>query len=86
MEEFAYLRKRYWERHFGLASVNVLMIGIAHGSIALPISWTLLSYRGESGAEEHFDLLGRSLEMVGPEQIRMLVADRELARGACFAG
>jgi hypothetical protein len=69
------------EWHFGSASVNVLMIGIAREGIAFPISWTVLSHRGGSGAEEHIDLLGRFLEVVGPDQIRVLVADREFTGG-----
>lgn len=61
--------------------VNVLMIGIAHEGIAFPISWTVLSHRGGSGAEEHIDLIDRFLEVAGPDQIHVLVADREFTGG-----
>jgi hypothetical protein len=58
------------ECHYGSVSVNVLMVGIAHESIALPISWTVLSHGGGYRAEEHNDLLGRfsfrSLESRSP--------------------
>jgi hypothetical protein len=69
------------EWHFGSASVNVLMIGIAHEGIAFPISWTVLSHGGGSGAEEHIDLIDRFLEVAGPDQIHVLVADREFTGG-----
>lgn len=69
------------EWHFGSTSVNVLMIGVAHEGIAFPISWTVLSHGGGSGAAEHIDLVDRFLEVVEPEQIRVLVADREFTGG-----
>jgi hypothetical protein len=51
------------------------MIGIAHKGITFPISWTVLSHGGGSEAAEHLDLLDRFLEVVKPEQIRVLVVD-----------
>jgi hypothetical protein len=74
------------EWHFGSTPVNVLMIGIAHKGIAFPISWTVLSHGGGSGATEHLDLLDRFLEVVEPEQIRVLVADREFTGGDLLRG
>lgn len=74
------------EWHFGSVSVNVLMIGIAHEGIAFPISWTVLSHGGGSGAAEHIDLLDRFLEVIEPEQIRALVADREFTGGDFLRG
>lgn len=74
------------EWHFGSTSVNVLMIGIAHEGIAFPISWTVLSHGGGSGASEHLDLVDRFLEVAGPEQIRVLVADREFTGGDFLRG
>lgn len=80
------------EWHFGSAPVNVLVIGIAVGdvsspnAIAFPIAWTVLSHGGGSGATEHLDLLDRFLEVVPPEQIRVLVADREFTGGDLLRG
>jgi hypothetical protein len=53
------------------------MIGIAEGGIAYPIAWSVLDHGGGSGAEEHTDLLKQFLQLVEPDQIRALVADRE---------
>jgi hypothetical protein len=58
------------ECHYGSVSVNVLMVGVTHESIALPISWAVLSHGGGSRAQEHTDLLDRfpfrSLESRSP--------------------
>jgi hypothetical protein len=74
------------EWHFGSYSVNVLMSGIAHKGVAFPISWTVLSHGGGPGAAEHLDLVDRFLEIVQPEQIRVLVADREFTGGDFLRG
>jgi len=65
------------EWHFGQKLVNVLSIGVAHKGIAFPVAWTALGHGGGSGAEEHIAVLDRFLQVVEPEQIRALVADRE---------
>lgn len=46
----------------------------------------MLSYGGGSGAAEHIDLLDRFLEVIEPEQIRVLVADREFTGGGLLCG
>lgn len=69
------------EWHFGQTEMNVLMIGIAEGGIAFPIAWTALDHGGGSGADEHAEVLEQFLQIVDPEQIRALVADREFTGG-----
>ncbi len=65
------------EWHFGQTAVNVLMIGIAKGGIAYPVTWSVLGHGGGSGAGEHTELLDRFLRLVEPDDLRALVADRE---------
>jgi hypothetical protein len=65
------------EWHFGQTAVNVLMVGISYNGIAFPIAWTALGHGGGSGADEHASVLEQFLQVVEPEQIRALVADRE---------
>ncbi|WP_259047562.1 transposase [Salinibacter ruber] len=67
------------EWHFGQTAVNVLMIGIAEGGIAYPITWSVLEHGGGSGADEHTELLKQFLRLVKPDELRALVADREPA-------
>ena len=45
-----------------------------------------LSHGGGSGAAEHIDLLDRFLEVIEPEQSRVLVADREFTGGDLLRG
>jgi len=65
------------EWYFGQTAVNVLMIGIAEGGIAYPVTWSVLEHGGGSGAEEHTDLLRQFLRLVDPDEIRAFVGDRE---------
>ena len=69
------------EWHFGETAVNVLMIGIAEGGIAYPVAWSVLDHGGGSGADEHTELLDRFLQLVEPDELRALVADREFTGG-----
>ena len=48
-----------------------------YNGIAFPIAWTALEHGGGSGADEHAEVLGQFLRVVGSDQIRALVADRE---------
>jgi hypothetical protein len=54
------------------------MVGIAHPGIAVPISWTVLPSGGSSSAEDHRRALRRFFERVDPEDIEVVLADREL--------
>lgn len=65
------------EWHVGETPVNILMMGIAHKSVAFPIAWTVLSSGGESGAQVHIDALEHFLKIVDPKSIEAVVADRE---------
>lgn len=65
------------EWHFGETPVNVLMVGIAQKGIAFPISWTVLPSGGSSSAEDHRRALQRFFEVVDPEDIEVVLGDRE---------
>jgi hypothetical protein len=65
------------EWHFSQTAVNVLMIGIAEGGIAYPVTWSVLEHGGGSGAEEHTELLKQFLRLVEPDELRAFVGDRE---------
>jgi hypothetical protein len=65
------------EWHFGQVPVNVLMIGIAHRGVAIPLAWQTLSKAGSSGAGEQIEVLAAALEAVAPSDVEALVADRE---------
>ena len=69
------LDRTHWP--FGQAELNLLVLGIAHHGIALPIFWTVLDKAGNSNTAERMALLQRFLTVFGVEKIAALLADRE---------
>jgi hypothetical protein len=65
------------EWHFGQAAVNVLVVGVVFGEVAVPIAWTALATAGGSGADDQTGLLEAMLHVVDPASVEALVADRE---------
>ena len=65
------------EWYFGETPVNVLMVGIAHNGIAFPVSPAVLPDEGSSSAEDHRRTLRRFFEIVDPEDIEVVLGDRE---------
>jgi hypothetical protein len=61
----------------GKATINVLMLGIAHQGIAFPILWRLVSKAGNSNTTERICLMNRFLRCFGVEKIDFFTADRE---------
>ena len=67
--------------YFGETPVNVLMIGAGHKGIAFPISWTVLPEGGSSSTEAQQEALRRFFDIVDPEDVEVVIGDRELATG-----
>ena len=65
------------EWHFGETAVNILMVGIAHEGMAFPIAWTALPSGGSSDFQSQAKVLERFLEVVDPDSIKVVTADRE---------
>ena len=65
------------EWHFGETAVNLLMVGIAHKGMAFPIAWTALPSGGSSDFQSQAKVLERFLEVVDPDSIEVVTADRE---------
>ena len=65
------------EWHFGATPVNVLMIGIAHRGIAVPIAWTALPKGGGSGSEEQIEVLEAALSALDASDAQALTMGRE---------
>lgn len=62
---------------FGRCHINILMLGIVHEKVCIPLFWVLLNKAGNSNARERADLMGR-LNKVFPDQpIASLSGDRE---------
>jgi hypothetical protein len=52
---------------FGRRHINILMLGIIHQGVCIPVLWTMLGKAGNSSADERTELLGR-LRRIFPEQ------------------
>ena len=62
---------------FGRCHINILMLGIIHGKVCIPLFWVLLDKAGNSNAGERTELMGK-LNKVFPDQaIASLSGDRE---------
>lgn len=70
------------EWHFGETAVNLLMVGIAHEGMAFqemafPIASAALPSGGSSDFQSQAKVLERFLEVVDPDSIEVVAADRE---------
>ena len=62
---------------FGRCHINILMLGIIHEKICIPLFWMVLNKAGNSNAEERTDLMAK-LNNVFPDQpVATLSGDRE---------
>ena len=66
---------------FGRCDINILMLGIAHRGLAIPVVWTLLPHQGNSCTAERIELIERFVNLFGRQRIRALLADREFVGG-----
>ena len=61
----------------GRRNVNILMIGIVHRGIAIPVLWQLFDKKGNSNTRERISILQRFITLFGADKITSLLADRE---------
>lgn len=62
---------------FGQTELNFLILGIAHGGMALPVFWTVLDKPGNSDTPERIALLQRFIAVFGRASVKALLGDRE---------
>ncbi|MDZ5454672.1 hypothetical protein [Labrys sp. ZIDIC5] len=62
---------------FGRRDVNVLMLGVVHNGIAVPVMWDVLDRAGNSTTAHREALLSRFCSVFGAKAIAGLIADRE---------
>ena len=62
---------------FGRAHVNILMLGIVHGKVCIPLFWRLLDKAGNSNADERICLMSGLLKAFPDQEIACLTGDRE---------
>jgi hypothetical protein len=62
---------------FGRCHINILMLGVVHENVCIPLFWVLLDKAGNSNARERTDLMGRLNETFPDQPIASLSGDRE---------
>ena len=65
------------EWKFGQVVFNILVLGVVHQGVAIPLVWTMLSKRGNSNTGERMELMGKYLEQFGEIKVDCLCGDRE---------
>jgi len=70
----------------GSSNINILMLGVCHKGIAIPLAWKLLDKRGNSNTRERLDLLDEVLAYLPASAIEAIVADREFIGKTWFKG
>jgi hypothetical protein len=62
---------------WGKSNINILTLGIVFKGVAIPIYWTLLDKKGNSGTQERIALIQKFIHSFGKSCIAGLLADRE---------
>jgi Transposase DDE domain len=72
------------EWQYGDTTFNILMLGVVHQGVAMPLVWTMLDKEGNSNTLERSQLFNRFLKLFGDRKIDCLTADREFVGGEWF--
>ena len=62
---------------FGRCHINILMLGVIHDKVCIPLFWVLLDKAGNSNAGERTDLMSRLTKVFPNQPIATLSGDRE---------
>jgi hypothetical protein len=63
---------------FGTTHINILVLGVIHKGVSIPILWTFLTNKsGNSDQKTRIELLQRYVSLFGEDSIEWLTADRE---------
>ena len=57
--------------------INILMLGIVHGRVCIPLFWVLLDKAGNSNAKERTDLMAKLNKFFPRQPVASLSGDRE---------
>lgn len=62
---------------FGRCHINILMLGIVHDGVCVPLLWSMLPKAGNSSAAERIDLMERLYRIFPDREILRITGDRE---------
>ncbi len=69
------LDRTQWQ--LGKHTYNILMLGIAHQGLAIPLIWQMLPKKGNSQTNERLNIMEKLAALLGKERVAYLTADRE---------
>ena len=72
------------EWQLGSVWLNVMVVGVAHKGVALPVLWAVLEKKGCASSAEKLEIVERFLRLCGARNIAYLAADREFADRKLF--
>lgn len=70
---------------FGGVDHNILMLGVVHNGVAIPVLWWMLDHRGNSNSTERLLLIEEFRELFPSAKVDFLCADREFIGEQWFA-
>ena len=65
------------EWHFGQQIINILVLAVQYGEIAVPLLWRVMDRRGNSETSMRIELIAKHVELFSCQSIAYLSADRE---------
>ena len=63
--------------HFGKQVINILVLAVQYGEIAVPILWRVIDRPGNSETQMRIELIEKYVELFSRQSIAYVTADRE---------
>jgi hypothetical protein len=63
--------------HFGEQVINILVLAVQYGEIAVPLLWRVMDRPGNSETQMRIELIGQYVELFGRQSIAYVTGDRE---------
>ncbi len=65
------------EWHFGPEVINILVLAVQYGEVAVPLFWWVMARPGNSDAQMRIELLEKYVKLFGSWSIEYVTGDRE---------
>lgn len=69
---------------WGKMDINILMVSVVCGTVAIPLVWKFLPKKGNSNLAERIEVFEKFIHIFGSDFIKDLAADREFASSEWF--
>lgn len=65
------------EWHFGKQVINILVLAVQYGQVAVPILWRVMDRRGNRETQMRMELIEKYVELFSRQSITYVTGDRE---------